>query len=220
MKDPVAMEKRSSSSPFHRFSEFSCTFQDIGAEIRSGKVWNLPNLIMVTRLILGIRAINFLKTCTLADRWIALPLVMVAIALDMLDGYIARKFNQQTLFGKTFDPLVDKCLLIYGMISIFIMLDIPLSLSLGFMSTHFFMVTGSVFLMLTDRVLPAVRSYGAVSNVLAVISAIFYWLGSARWGRRILIMAITSGYALLLDYAHRIDWRKKSARSTSPDKNP
>jgi hypothetical protein len=47
------------------------------------------------------------------------------------------------------------------MISIFIMLDIPLSLSLGFMSTHFLMVTGSVFMMLTDACAGS-SSYGAV----------------------------------------------------------
>jgi hypothetical protein len=63
------MEKRSSSSPFHRFSEFSCTFQDIGAEIRSGKVWYLPNLNMVTRLLFGHPGDQLLKTCTLAVRW-------------------------------------------------------------------------------------------------------------------------------------------------------
>ncbi len=40
--------------------------------------------------------------------WIAAGIFVLAAITDVLDGYIARKFNQITDFGKLADPLADK----------------------------------------------------------------------------------------------------------------
>lgn len=78
---------------------------------------NLPNQITVLRLILSI----VFFVC-LAQYQVRLPrpglliaayiLFVVAALTDVLDGYLARKHNQVTSFGRVIDPVVDKVLVI------------------------------------------------------------------------------------------------------------
>ncbi|MCX5922572.1 MAG: CDP-alcohol phosphatidyltransferase family protein [Candidatus Dependentiae bacterium] len=42
----------------------------------------------------------------------ALVLFLLAGVTDMLDGYLARRFNQQTLLGAALDPIADKLLVL------------------------------------------------------------------------------------------------------------
>lgn len=43
-------------------------------------------------------------------RWVALGIFVAAAITDILDGYFARMWEQQTLFGKMLDPIADKLL--------------------------------------------------------------------------------------------------------------
>ena len=50
------------------------------------------------------------------NNYAALAVFVIASLTDLLDGYIARHYNQITDFGKFMDPLADKCLVTAAML--------------------------------------------------------------------------------------------------------
>ncbi len=71
----------------------------------------LPNKLTILRVILIPFFLVFLMTEGIpAGKWIALFLFLAASLTDCLDGYIARKYNLITNFGKFMAPLADQIL--------------------------------------------------------------------------------------------------------------
>ncbi len=68
----------------------------------------MANLLTVLRMILAIIAIEFLFTGNPAFSFAAVFITLIVIVLDGLDGYVARKFNEQSTFGSVFDILGDR----------------------------------------------------------------------------------------------------------------
>lgn len=67
--------------------------------------WTIPNALSVLRILLiPVFAYLFLEDQVIA----ALIVVAVAAFTDLLDGKIARKFNQVSNLGKILDPIADK----------------------------------------------------------------------------------------------------------------
>ena len=84
---------------------------------------NVPNTLTIIRVLLIPFFVAFmLCNITAYDNYIALAIFIVASLTDTLDGYLARKNNQVTNFGKFMDPLADKLLVCSAMIC-FIELD-------------------------------------------------------------------------------------------------
>ncbi|MFJ6548181.1 MULTISPECIES: CDP-diacylglycerol--glycerol-3-phosphate 3-phosphatidyltransferase [unclassified Microbacterium] len=87
----------------------------------------LPNAITVARIPLAVVFFVLLLvggTYGLDDltvRWIAAVLFIVAISTDWVDGYLARRYDIVSDFGKLWDPIADKLLTGAGFVGLAIL---------------------------------------------------------------------------------------------------
>ena len=81
---------------------------------------NLPNKLTILRVIMIPFFVFFLLSGVggSASKWIALVIFAAASITDTLDGYIARRDNLITDFGKFMDPLADKLLVCSALIAL------------------------------------------------------------------------------------------------------
>lgn len=91
----------------------------------------LPNAITIARIPL---AVVFFILLLLAGtfgaddivlRWVAAGLFVLAISTDWIDGYLARRYDIVSDFGKLWDPIADKLLTGAGFIGLGILGEVP-----------------------------------------------------------------------------------------------
>jgi len=87
-------------------------------------IWTIPNGITLVRLLC--LPIFLYVLFVLEDRAAAAWILGALSATDWVDGYIARRFNQVSEFGKVFDPTVDRLLFIVAITAIIIDGSIPI----------------------------------------------------------------------------------------------
>ena len=88
---------------------------------------NLPNKLTILRVIMIPFFVFFLLSGVggSASKWIALVIFAAASITDTLDGYIARRDNLITDFGKFMDPLADKLLVCSALICLIQLGQLP-----------------------------------------------------------------------------------------------
>lgn len=133
---------------------------------------NLPNKLTVLRIIM----VPFFVLCLLVDAiplhylW-ALLLFSVASLTDCLDGYIARKHNLVTTFGKFLDPLADKVLVLSAMIG-FIELGLSSSVVVIIVIAREFLVTSLRLVAAGEGTVIAASIYGKIKTIVQMISIV------------------------------------------------
>lgn len=89
------------------------------------------------------------------DYVFALVVYVLAIATDMLDGYLARRNNWVTDLGKILDPFADKLMLIAALYCFYLNRWIPLWLLIIVAGKELIMVLGGLILLKLDVVVYA-----------------------------------------------------------------
>lgn len=92
------------------------SFDRLPIDKEKRKVFNLPNTITLLRM--SIIPVLFCLLTAPEQTWslVIAVLFMIAALTDMLDGYIARKYQIVTTMGKYLDPIADKLIVNTAMI--------------------------------------------------------------------------------------------------------
>lgn len=98
---------------------------------------NLPNKLTTLRVILIPFFVVFYTFNTGVNRYIALIIFIAASITDFLDGYIARKYNLVSNFGKLMDPLADKLLVCAALVVLSVEGRVPVGVTLIIISREF-----------------------------------------------------------------------------------
>jgi len=73
---------------------------------------NLPNRLTILRIVLTVVFLFFLFANGIIYKILAFVTFLIAAFTDFLDGYIAKKYNMTSDFGRLMDPIADKILTI------------------------------------------------------------------------------------------------------------
>lgn len=76
----------------------------------TGNALSLPNLLTYGRLLAVPLVAGLIMWGGDGARWTALALFIAAAVTDFFDGYLARRWQQQSALGRMLDPIADKVL--------------------------------------------------------------------------------------------------------------
>lgn len=130
------------------------------------EIYTKSNFISLFRLLLAIPLWFLLDNFDSPNiRYITFAVCMVASFSDILDGYLARKYNEITEFGKIIDPLADKVAIGVIVIKLYLIGEIPAYYFYMIILRDIIIFLGGIFVAKRiGRVLP--------SNVLGKITVI------------------------------------------------
>ena len=143
----------------------------------------LPNALTLGRVaaVPVIAALFFLDTP--AGQWITLAIFAVAAVTDFLDGYIVRRYDQHTEFGRFLDPIADKLLI-----------ATTLMMMVAFGQIAGLAIIPAVVILCREILVSGLREYLAGIDVGLPVS----WL--ARWKTALQMIAL--GFLIIGDAAH------------------
>lgn len=155
---------------------------------------NIPNLLTVFRILLIPVFVVVFNSQAENRMTMAMMVFLLAGATDLLDGYIARKYNMVTEIGTLLDPLADKLMLITVLVSMALQDYFPLGLAVIVLLKEAVMVGVGIYLYYSKRniVIPA-NKFGKAATAGFYLAII---LLSTSQGNSIGLVAIYLAVAL------------------------
>lgn len=155
-------------------------------------IWNIPNFLTLVRVISAFVAFYFIFAGY--PIYYTVIIFIFGMLTDFFDGQIARRFNLKTEFGRNFDIVADRILIVGVALAIVIRLEMTGILGLW----HFFQVlfmlsreiisTPIVLIALFFKAgIPKVRMIGKITTFMQsvtfpmIVLSIFYPIFSFSW---------------------------------------
>lgn len=174
---------------------------------------NIPNILTIIRFIL----IPFIYMSVLSNRYlIALIIFTISALTDVLDGYIARKYNYITDIGKLIDPLADKLTQISLLHSLTILKILPWWIfAIVFVKEFVLIISASVLYSKKDVVVYS-KWYGKLATTLFYLAIVcsliinqFKISFSFRIDLYLYYLAILSTIFAFIMYAIKFEFKRK-----------
>jgi len=130
---------------------------------------NLPNKLTMIRIVLVPVVMALLL---MGHNFVATVVFAIAAITDFFDGYLARKYNLVSSFGKIMDPLADK-LLVFCVLVCFIQLDVISAwVPMIIISREFFVTCMRVVAVSKGKVIAA-SWWGKIKTNVQLFSLLF-----------------------------------------------
>lgn len=156
---------------------------------------NLPNMLSLSRLVLS--PVIIWMFVLDKDGWGYIIFGLAGLT-DILDGFIARKYDIKSKLGKAIDPLADKVLALSVLFSISVKGIIPSWIPEILLLKEMIMIIGGLFLWNKGIVIPA-NIYGKTATMLIYASVLSSYIDK-RLGFYGLVLALAVSVAALLSY--------------------
>jgi CDP-diacylglycerol--glycerol-3-phosphate 3-phosphatidyltransferase len=69
------------------------------------RIWTIPNALSLLRLLFLVPILLYMAE---GRRFAALVFIVLGVATDFIDGWVARRFHQTSDLGRMLDPFIDK----------------------------------------------------------------------------------------------------------------
>lgn len=140
-------------------------------------------IMVIILYITPLRKINTIFDMSLATLLFAILFIIASIS-DFLDGYIARKYNQVTTFGKFLDPIADKVLVFTALFYLLILSQdrVPLWTVVVIMTREFMVTAIRLLAVEKNEVIAASKwgKYKTATTMVAIIIMLFNDFGLAQ----------------------------------------
>jgi len=117
-----------------------------------GKILTLPNILSLLRLLMIPVIVLFMLHVNDGLFLYLLILYTITVFLDFLDGFLARKFHQESDVGKILDPLADKFLVLSILVTLAIKFHFPIWLAIFIILRDILILWASVLLYKGKRI--------------------------------------------------------------------
>lgn len=140
-------------------------------KISKSELFALPNILCYLRLLLiPLFMILYIKAETKDQYYFAGFVVLLASFTDFLDGFIARKFNMITEFGKLLDPLADKLMQAALILVLILEIDYMYLLALVFIIKELIMTIAAYVFVKKGKKLDGSKWFGKVSTTIFYVT--------------------------------------------------